>query len=142
MKLHEYNQDTSVYYSASDRFVKKINDDIYEVYHIIVIEDNSILNVSTVDFSELTNHDINHYLNTCGLKYLNKENKIVQKHDENQTVECERDKVKYVLADRLGLTSAYSNSHQFIFEDALDLNELLLEHNILHRFDNETLQSL
>lgn len=140
MRIREYNEDSRVYYSANDRFVKKINDDVYEVYHINVIEDGYVLNVTAINFTEIL--DINHYLKNCGLKYLEKENKIVQRHDENKVVTSDKELVKYILADKLMISGAFSNMNQFEFENARDLNEIILEHNIPHRFNNVTLQSL
>ncbi|QVK19498.1 hypothetical protein KHQ81_07385 [Mycoplasmatota bacterium] len=140
MKVREYNKDSKVYYSANDRFVKKINDDIYEVYHISNIEDGYVLNVTAINLSD--NLDINHYLKNCGLKYIEEENKIVQRHDENKVVSSDNELVKYILADKLIKSGAFSNVNQFEFENAKDLNEIILEHNIPHRFNNATLHSL
>ncbi len=142
MKVYDFNEETSVYYSAHDRFVKRINKDNFEVYHINVIRNNNVLNVLTINIGELTNETINQLLKNCGLKYLVKEGKIVQKHDEKQVVESNKKLLHYVLADKLIISGAKAKKNQFVFEDAKDLNEILLEHNILHRFDNETLQSI
>lgn len=142
MKVNEYNRETKIYRSCEDRFVKKINDHIYEVYHINVIENNNVLYVMTINFNELTLEDINHYLNNCGLIYLPKDKKIVQKHNPNEIVAQHEDLIEYILADKLAISGAKSNQNQFAFEDAKDLNEILLEHNIYHQFDNPTLRSL
>ncbi len=142
MNLHEYDPESKVYYSAPDRFVKKINDYVFETYHIDVIAENSVLNVSTIDLSQLTEKQINHYLKNCGLKYMEAKKKLVQLHDENQIVEDDIDKFNYVLVDRLGISGAGENPNHFSFVDAYDLNELILEHNIPHHFDKTRVQSL
>lgn len=142
MELHEFNRDVQVYYSAQDRFVKKINDDIYEVYHINVITNGSFLVVYTINFKELNDQKIQKYLDSCGLIFKSNEKKLVQKYDQNEVIIEDTELFPFVLADRLSLVGAQSNMDKFIFEDADDLNEVLLEHNILHRFSNATLQSL
>ncbi len=142
MDVHEYNAQYKVYHSAEDRFVKKINDHIYEVYHIQVITNESSLNIVTINFLELTDEVINNYLNNCGLKYLKDKKRIVQKHDETKIVEERPELIRYVLADKLAISGYSANMNYFEFDDAKDLNQLFLEHNIPYQYDNATLRSV
>ncbi len=142
MKINEFNEDFDVYRSANNRFVKKIDKDTFEIYHVTIIENNSLLIVITINFDEVTTIDIEKYLDICGLKYIKSENKIVQKHDELKVVEDNSTILPYVLADKLSISGLSTNINQFAFKDAKDLNEILLEHDIPHHFDNSTLKSI
>ncbi|HEY8364719.1 MAG TPA: hypothetical protein VIK84_04025 [Haloplasmataceae bacterium] len=142
MKVNEFNEEMKVYYSAQDRFVKKISDHIFEVYQINVIENENFLYIKTINYEELNLKQINDYLKNRGLKYLNDKNIIVHLYDESKVVFSDQKLIKYVLADKLAISGAASNQNQFAFEDAKELNEILLEHDIYHQFDNATLRSL
>lgn len=142
MKVYEYNEDFNVYQSANDRFVKQIDKDTFEIYHVTVIENNSLISVNTINFDELSMDEIDKHLDICGLKYIESKNKIVQKHDESEVVEDNQTVILFVLADKLSISGLSSNMNQFVFKDAKDLNEILLEHDIPHQFDNPTLNSI
>lgn len=142
MKLHDFDQEYKVYYSALDRIVKKIDEKIYETYHITVVEEEKVLTINTVDFTELPPEDINQYLVDCGLKYMSEDQKIVQKHNESEVVEADPDKMPYILADRLSISGYINDTYTFNFRNASELNEILLEQDIPIRFKNSTLKDL
>lgn len=141
MKVYEYNKEYKVYYSANDRFTKKVSDNIYEVYHITIIEDNNFLTIKTLDLSDVTHEHINKNLSTCGLRFT-EDKKIVQKTNPDEIIEANPKLIDYTLVDRLSISGLVTNTMKYEFDDAKDLNELLLEHNIPHSFDMVALSTL
>ena len=142
MNVHDYDDQYKVYYSAQDRIVKQLSDHIYETYHITVIENKKVITINTVNFTELTESDINKLLNVSGLKYISDDNKIVQKHDTSKVIEDDTIKIAYVLADRLSISGLINDAVTYNFEKRSELNELLLEHDIPIRFSRSILDTL
>jgi hypothetical protein len=142
MKVHDFDETYLVYYSALDRIVKKREKQIYETYHITVIEGKKVLTINTVDFEDLDTNQINDYIKDCGLVYKPEQNAIFQKQDENQVVEDDQDRVPFVLADRLSISGYINDTMTYNFEKAAELNEIMLEHDIPVRFTRGLLETM
>lgn len=142
MKVYELNQADGVYYSAPDRIVKKIDEHTYEVYRITVLDNMKALTINTINLDELETSFIQKKLEACGLIYDEKNNQIVQKFDPTRVVEDNLDKLPYVLADRISYSGYVNDAVTYQFNNAGELNEILLEHDIPIKFKNSTLEDL
>lgn len=143
MKVYEFNAQEGIYYIAPDRIVKRIGENLYETYRITVLDYLKTLTINRIDFNEIDAAYIDQKLSECGLIYHRDQGKIVQKHDEAKVVESDREKIPYVLSDRLSYSGyVHESATTYQFNHARELNEILLEHDIPIKYTNSMLEDL
>lgn len=143
MNVFEYNPTEKVYYIAPDRIVKKLDDQQYETYRVTVLDHMKLLTINTVDFNEIDADYIDQQLANCGLIYNRENNQIVQMHDQEKVLEDDDQKIPYIIADRLSYSGYVDDSvTTYQFNNAMELNEILLEHDIPIKFTNSLLEDL
>lgn len=142
MKIYELNESYGVYYSAPDRIVKKVEEDVYETYRITVVDNMRTITINTVKFKEINSDEIDRRLSDCGLVYDRENKQIVQKHDPTKVLEDDTKKLPYVVADRISYSGYVNDAITYQFENVLELNEILLEHDIPIKYKSSTLEEI